>query len=296
MSISNPLVSICIPTYNGAKYIAEAMNSAISQTYRPLEIIVSDDKSQDNTIEIIKSFCNQTNIPICIYSHNPSTIGDNWNNCVVNSNGEYIKFLFQDDIIDIECVEELVKPTIENENVGLVFCKRKILFDVNRIDLIDWFHKYGKVHEAWTVLKNIQKGRLLLKDQNLLNSPINKIGEPTAVLLSRSVFVKVGFFNLNLKQNLDVEFWYRLMPFYNVAYVDKELATFRLHDEQATSINSKTNVNENFSFQKEIYKKLFWYLNNNNKKHLFITQNIFGRFVYNSILFIKSPLKKKNGR
>lgn len=276
----NPLVSICIPTYNGAIYISEAMKSAICQTYRPLEIIVSDDESNDNTIDIVKTFIAHTDIPIVIYSHIPTVIGDNWNNCVKNSNGEYIKFLFQDDIIDFDCVEELVKPAVENKNVGLVFCKRRILYDQNRDDLTRWVSLYGHLHESWSNLKQIQDGRLLLKDENLLNTPINKVGEPTAVLIKRIVFAKVGYFSLHLQQNLDIEFWYRLMPFFNVAFVNKDLATFRLHDNQATAINSKKNINDNSHFQKQIYLKLFWFLNYNNKKHLFVTQSLFGRLLF----------------
>ena len=58
------LVSICIPTYNGAAYILEAMDSAIIQTYPNLEIIVSDDASKDETLHIIEGYKAKTKIPI----------------------------------------------------------------------------------------------------------------------------------------------------------------------------------------------------------------------------------------
>ena len=85
------LVSICIPTYNGEAYLAEALQSAIAQTYRPLEIIVSDDASKDRTLDIVKEFQTKTDIPFYVYHHQPAGIGANWNNCVSHANGEYIK-------------------------------------------------------------------------------------------------------------------------------------------------------------------------------------------------------------
>jgi len=49
------LISVCIPTYNSEKYIEECINSVLSQTYQNIEIIVSDNNSQDNTLKVIKS-------------------------------------------------------------------------------------------------------------------------------------------------------------------------------------------------------------------------------------------------
>ena len=87
----NPLVSICIPTYNGAKFIAEAMDSAIKQTYSNLEIVVSDDDSKDETLSIIEAYKTKTSIPVSIYNHEPNGIGANWNNCLNKSKGDYVR-------------------------------------------------------------------------------------------------------------------------------------------------------------------------------------------------------------
>ena len=65
----NPLVSIRIQTYNGAKFIAEAMEPEIVQKYSNLEIVVSDDNSSDETSAIIEGYKTKTNIPIYIYKH-----------------------------------------------------------------------------------------------------------------------------------------------------------------------------------------------------------------------------------
>ena len=184
MKVSEQLVSICIPTYNGAKFIAEAMESAIAQTYDNLEIIVSDDASKDDTLKIIESYKDKTDIPIHIFHHQPKGIGANWNNCIKKSKGDYIKFLFQDDVLMPTCVERMVKMAINNDNVGLVYCKREIIFDTKKEDYLDWLEYSEFLHTNWGQLKlkeGVEKGTTYLKDENLLDRPNNKIGEPPAV-------------------------------------------------------------------------------------------------------------------
>ena len=83
---NKPLVSICIPTFNGEAYLEECLHSAINQTYKNIEIIVSDDASKDRTLQIINEITSKTDIPIFIFKHQPNGIGANWNNCIKNAN------------------------------------------------------------------------------------------------------------------------------------------------------------------------------------------------------------------
>lgn len=274
----NPLVSICIPTYNGQEFILEVLNSALNQTYRPIEIIVSDDESTDDTLNIIKNGSIDSDINIAVYSHTPQGIGANWNHCVSKAKGEYIKLLFQDDIIAPNCIEEMIKPFLENKTLGLSFCRRNFI-DEYKNESTDWINNYRNLHQHWTKLKPIQNGRELLNDIRLLEQPRNKVGEPTAVLLNRAVFEKVGYFNTDLKQSLDYEFWYRVFTKFDVAFVDLELATFRLHSNQATSVNSKTSISDYDMYPRLIYKSCFWYLNPKLRKELFFKYNFIGKSI-----------------
>lgn len=297
--MNNPLVSICIPTYNGQKFITDAMDSAINQTYRPLEIVVSDDASKDATLEMVKSFQNKTDIPIHIFAHKPSGIGANWNHSIKKSKGEYIKFLFQDDILAPTCVEKMMEIAVANKEVGMVYLKRDFLFDSADAKSIEWIQLYSNLHLSWKknliINREVTKGTDLLKDENLLNFPENKIGEPTAVLLKKEVFEKVGYFSEVLKQTLDIEFWYRLMKKYDVVYIDEKLLSFRLHNNQATFINAKNELNESKFFYYSMYKKLFWYLCFKTQKKLFYEFNIFGKFlkrIFNIIFRLKRRINK----
>ncbi|WP_242202497.1 glycosyltransferase family 2 protein [Aestuariivivens insulae] len=265
------LVSICIPTYNGATYLAEALDSALAQSYPNLEIVVSDDASTDGTLEIVERYKTKTKIPIYIHLHQPKGIGANWNHCVKQANGKYIKFLFQDDVLEPHCIERMVALAEGSKNVGLVYCKRTIIYDVSKRFDGDWVRNFSTLHKSWhalTIKEGVLSGKVYLKDRNLLDHPSNKIGEPTAVLLNKSCFEKVGYFNTKLDQALDLEYWYRIMPHFNIGFVDDCLVKFRLHDTQASQINAKNKVNEVKRLSWVFFKTIFRFLHYRYQKGL----------------------------
>lgn len=258
---SQKLVSILIPTYNGAEFLLEALEAANAQTYSNCEIIVSDDNSKDSSLEIIESFKKFSKFPVKIYSHKASGIGENWNNCIRKANGEYLKFLFQDDVLKPECTEKLVNRAEQDADIGMVYCKRDFLF--NEEDHKEWINLYGNLENHWKGFKRpeeIMFGKKYLKDPNLFKFPENKIGEPTAVLIRSSVFKKIGFFRTDLFQLLDVEFWYRIMKYYKVGFVNEELVYFRLHENQTTKKNILKEMNDYHEFYHIFYHEYLEFL------------------------------------
>ncbi|WP_053977501.1 glycosyltransferase family 2 protein [Mangrovimonas xylaniphaga] len=241
----NPLVSICIPTYNGAQYLEEALISIECQTYRDFEVVVSDDASTDATMALVEAFQQRNVFPVRIVRHEPKGIGANWNHCVAHAKGAYIKFLFQDDVMEPSCIEKMVAMMESSDNVGLVYCRRSIIYGSLGGYEKHWLKSFEVLHNAWdevSVVDGVQEGICYLSDRNLMQHPLNKIGEPTASLIARSCFDKVGFFNETLEQVLDVEFWLRLFPFYKVGFVDEALVGFRLHSNQASQINAQKKI------------------------------------------------------
>ncbi|MEH2128164.1 glycosyltransferase [Nostoc sp.] len=236
-----PLVSICIPTYNGEKFIAEAINSVLHQTYLNIEIILSDDNSTDITVEIAKLFNQKLCYNFSILEHSQYGLAQNWNFCISQAKGKYIKFLFQDDLLEPTAIEEMVNLAEQDEEIGLVFSPRTLftntgntVYDSNFL----MYHEAKDVHKAWSTLKPIQSGQQLLLDQNILDSPINKIGEPSTVLIRKDVFEKVGLFNSTFCQLVDLEMWLRIMSQYKIGFVDKVLSHFRIHPQQQTRRNA----------------------------------------------------------
>ena len=267
------MVSICIPTFNGAKYLQEALDSVKQQTYKNIEVIVSDDDSKDVSIVLVEQFKKEVSFPVNIYHHNPKGIGANWNNCIKKANGDYIKFLFQDDILLPHCIERMVAIANKYTNVGFVYSKRLLLFDTKREDYKEWLNLCEELHTHWYTLKiceGVEKGTTYLKDKYFLESPYNKIGEPSAVLLHKSCFKKVGLFSTILNQTLDLEYWYRLMPYFNIAFVDEELIKFRLHAGQATQTNRdiKIKLKEERLLRRIFLMNIFWFLHKSQRKKL----------------------------
>ena len=268
MSDFFPLVSICIPTYNGEAYIEACMDSALQQTYSNLEIIVSDDASRDKTLAIIEKYKNETKIPIHVFNHQPNGIGANWNNCVKYAEGDYIKFLFQDDLLDSNCILEMVQLMASSNHMGMVYARREIIADFESDWVSEFRSVYNNLHEGWgdfQVTSGLLSGKVYLGDREFLNSPKNKIGEPTSVLLKKECFEKVGYFNETMKQALDCEFWYRLMPYYDVGFIDKTLSKFRLHDKQASTLNKSSQIDETKLLYHAYYLFLLKYLHPKNK-------------------------------
>ena len=120
-----PLVSILIPTYNRAKYLADAIDSALVQTYKNIEIIVHDDASTDDTQGLLKKYFDPR-LHIIRTKKNHGMLGG-WNYIVNKAKGEYIKFLASDDLLEPTCVQELVAKAIKNPTAAIITCQRKFI-------------------------------------------------------------------------------------------------------------------------------------------------------------------------
>ena len=118
--MSQPIVSILIPTYNRQDLITETVQSALSQTYQDFEIVIVDNQSTDNTYQVCLDLA-KTDSRIRVYQ-NEENIGPvrNWQRCVELAHGEYAKILFSDDLIHPTFLEKTVN-LLADPSVGYVF-------------------------------------------------------------------------------------------------------------------------------------------------------------------------------
>lgn len=248
---ASPLVSICIPTYNAGAYVEAALASVDEQTYRNLEVVISDDGSNDGTQDRIREYERSSRYPVRFFQHAHDTIAGNWNHCIAKSAGKYVKFLFQDDRLEPTCVAEMVGLAERFENTGLVFSPRRLIFCPyeNSEHCQQFVRNYSVLHTAWSKLQTIQDGRSLLSDPCLFSNPLNKIGEPTVVLLNRELLVRLGGFDGSLCQLVDLDMWWRVMQCSNVAFVDKILSEFRVHSRQASCVNLNSGESDKDTFR-----------------------------------------------
>lgn len=219
---NNPLVSILIPTYNREKYLAEALDSALAQTYKNIEIIVHDDASTDSTPSLLKKY-SDPRLRIIRTEDNHGMLGG-WNYIVSKARGEYIKFLASDDLLEQTCVEELVAAAECHPSAAIITCQRKFIDEKGRVVKKMGFAKRDVVvdgieHAHW-ILTTIRE---------------NKIGEPTAVLYPTRLVKKAGGYDPQFSQFADFEYWIRLLQYGDIVYVHKPLCSFRVHAGSNTS-------------------------------------------------------------
>ena len=232
-----PAVSICVPMYNGAPYLAQCLESALSQTCTDIEIVLVDDQSTDNTIAIAEDFVRR-NPRIRLY-RNPKNLGlvANWCRSVELANGEWIKFLFQDDFLESNCLERMLDA--RRSGVALVVCQRALEFEPGTPETVkqtylEYFSQYNlaRAFPNRPVISPDDFSELLLRHPN-----VNWIGEPTATMVHRSAFERFGRFNPDLVMLCDWEFLARVAVQTGVSFVAGPLATFRVHDRSVSATN-----------------------------------------------------------
>jgi glycosyltransferase involved in cell wall biosynthesis len=236
--MSEPLVSICVPTYNGARYLEECLESAIGQSHRNLEVLTVDDGSSDETVSILQKYAQRD--PRVRLVQNPSRLGlvGNWNRCVDLARGEWLKFLFQDDVLQPTCVERMLAAS-RPSGPPMVVCRRNIDFD----DVSDATRRFYALYQKEESLETVFARQTRISPQSFSHAVLehirhNFIGEPTSVLLHRSAFERFGRFNPDLIAVCDLEFWIRVGANAGFVQVPEVLATFRVHSRSASAANS----------------------------------------------------------
>lgn len=239
----SPLVSILIPTYNSAKYLSQAIDSALSQTYKNIEIVVHNDASTDSTRELLKKYKDKR-LRIIHTKNNHGMIGG-WNYIVTKAKGEFIKFLASDDLLAPRAVEVLVKSALAHPGAALITSQRNFIDEKGNLIKKMGFAKRnmvvdGKAHAHW-ILTTLRE---------------NKIGEPSAVLYPASLVKKAGKYDKDFSQFADFEYWIRLLEHGDLIYVHESLCSFRTHTGSNTSaaIGDGRFITEIFTLIRKYYK------------------------------------------
>jgi glycosyltransferase involved in cell wall biosynthesis len=239
-----PLVSVCIPTFNAARWILDCLESARAQSYPRFEVLIIDDASTDETVELIRSIDDER-IRMVVNDQNIG-LARNWNKCVKMSRGDFIKFLFHDDILYPDCVEKMMQLLLSNENVGLVFSPRDIIVEgdpENELAKV-WLQNCTTLHTRFRAIEPINHGRELFAQYLSRGFRGNWIGEPSSVLIRKECFTRLGLFNPNLYQVCDVEMWLRIMFSYDIGFLPEKVTAFRFHSDSTSfrNITSRRNV------------------------------------------------------
>jgi glycosyltransferase involved in cell wall biosynthesis len=220
-----PLVSVCLPVYNGEEFLGEAIESVLNQSFTDLELLIGDDASSDHSEEIARKYA--TKDKRIVYWKNAENKGlfGNYNECMQRATGTYIKPFAQDDIFEKELIERMVSGFKADPDIALVACARRIV-DNSGNPLSQSFE-----YASTTILDGNEK----VRDDLLKVS--NGIGEPSTVMFPRA---SVGDgFDARLHHLGDIEYWHRLILDKKFLYISEILCNFRKHDKSTTNRNAR---------------------------------------------------------
>lgn len=208
--IKNPRVSICIPTFNRASMVGLAIDSALNQTYKDIEVVVVDNASTDNIEEVIAEYKD----PRLRLIKNNKNIGifGNFNRCVEVSKGEFLHILHSDDYIEPEFIETCINFFDAHQQVALTFTSKII-------HTKDAVKEY--IFADSNVIFNPPDGfKRLLKNGNFINCP--------SVIIRKSVYEVIGNYSLEYPYAGDYYQWLKIAKTYGIAHVCGTIMHYRI--------------------------------------------------------------------
>ena len=204
-----PAVSVIMPVYNGAKYLREAVDSILRQSFRDFEFIILDDGSTDSTWEILQSY----DSPSVVLLHNEENIGlpRSLNKALAVARGKYIARIDADDTAEPNRLERQLAFLQHHPEVGLLGTGSKMLYE----DL-----GYERLRRP--PLTNLELRSALVRRNPFMHS---------SVMMPRRVLEVVGGYNERLVKSIDYDLWVRIGSNYRLANLPDVLAIKRAHGQ-----------------------------------------------------------------
>lgn len=221
-----PKVSVCIPTFNGADYLCQAVESILAQNYQDFEIIIVDNCSTDQTATLVEGLQKKNDQRIRFYK-NESNIGmaENFNKCLEYAQGTYIKFLCADDLLLPECLEQMAAALDAHHSVTLVCGGRMIIDETGKELKLKQYSSRDTIIPGGKAITRCLFGK-------------NYIGEPTAIMFRKNDLT--GCFRSDLLQLVDMEVWLQLLEQGDLLNIKGSLCAIRLHSKQVSRANCKS--------------------------------------------------------
>ena len=224
--VPSPRVSICIPTYNGAAFLAETLDSAVAQTFDDFEVVVVDDCSTDESFDIAQRFARSD--PRVRPIRNAQRAGSGAANAkvyVACARGEWIKTLNQDDLMTPTCLARMLDASARGP---LVICWHDYLFEAGvDPDFRAW---YEKLPTLASELPGDFADPEAVCAAVLRRPTTNFIGPTSSGFIHRDCFAKYGSFDPAFSFFPDLDFWTRVGSREGIAIAPEPLLTFRVHD------------------------------------------------------------------
>lgn len=218
--------TIAIPTCNGAAFLEETLHSVLAQSTQTFELIVCDDRSTDDSVNIVRKICgHRADLHLNETGTNHGLAG-NWNRCVELASGEWVTILHQDDLLKPGFIEQHRRVASKTSRIGmitgpagLIDAEGNVIQEIGDLNEINWPEAE---FEVWQWRKMAE----LLVKSNPLRCP--------ATSFRQDLHQKLAGFDAKWKYVVDWDYWYRLSQLAHVALLHETLAFQRWHAASET--------------------------------------------------------------
>ena len=221
-----PLVSVIVPNYNHAKFLHDRLNSILQQTYRHFELIILDDCSTDNSMEVISQYKDEPRLKMVVRNEqNSGSPFKQWNKGISLAHGELIWIAESDDACSLDFLETMVKKHQEHPDAVIAFCRSQMI-DEN-----------GKNSGGFTCTKHFRAfytGREFIDNFLMWH---NDITNASSVLFKREAALQISGDYMNYRSSGDRLFWILLCGKGGVTFEDTPLNYHRMHGDNTTATN-----------------------------------------------------------
>lgn len=216
-------ISIIVPNYNHAPYLAQRLDSVFNQTYQNFEVILLDDASTDDSVAILKTYQNHPKVShFIVNTTNSGSPFKQWQKGIALAKGDYVWIAESDDTCQLIFLEQLI--SICNKEITIAFCASNVMNESGlRVKKNDWAQQLTKeMMEQNFILKGTTVLKKYLRYRNII---------PNA---SAAIFKKSCYEDAMLKTDFyfcgDWYFWCKMSQKGCIAYSSKYLNEFRRHE------------------------------------------------------------------
>jgi glycosyltransferase involved in cell wall biosynthesis len=220
-----PKVSIILPSYNYARYLDERIQSLLNQTYTDFELVIVDDASTDNSVEIIQQYeKSDPRVKTHLFSANSGLPYKRWNDGAEMASGDYILFAGADDSCAPNMLERLVEKVKEHPSAGIAYCQ-SLEIDSNGKTIGSMKRSTDLLSKEKWATDYFETGK------NECNYIVvqNTIPNASAVLIKKTIFHALGGFDENLKVGADWMLWSKILLASDIVFIADPLNYFRIH-------------------------------------------------------------------
>ncbi len=219
----HPLISVCLPVFNGAEFLQGAIESILRQSLSDFELIIKDDGSNDGSVAIIERFAGQDKR--IRFKKNLERLGlfQNYNACIKAATGKYIKLYAQDDLLEPDALQRMALVLEHSRDIALVTCATRIIDEEGQ----ELERRIPFAEDNTLKAEEVIRANLILLT--------NWIGEPSCTMF-RAEHAGSGL-NPALYHWGDADYWFRILQHGDLYFTKDVLCSFRRHRDSTTSSN-----------------------------------------------------------